>query len=487
MPKVGVHVTPNPTQSHHTTNGDGVKEKIHEARKTAFADAKTSRTPLEELADITAQVIRESSQYPFPIHVFPEFIQSYILEWTTSIFCSWDMLAIPLLSVAGAAIGRSGRRLQVKDGREESSCLWTICLANSGIGKTPALKAVQNFYNDKQEELWNTWEKTGKKGPYPAYLLTDTTGEFMPVAMRAGPVLFSRDELTSWTQQMGQYKKGAGGERADWCSFWSHSQVHIGRKMSEKILVPNPFVAVTGMMVPTSAHYLNSNGNEHDGFVHRMLIGCPDPTPMQDSLIGVKKHIEDIYKKKMSLLFDPPQHHLLNVSFEALLVVNRWLNEWIYPSSECGPDWLRARYSKFSTNVWRVALVIHELRRIADTQEERIAPALSCEKPPVFDDIVVDVEDAWRAITVINYFKDHVNKAQEFMALDPAEDATDNLCQRFLTKSGESRRVSTTEIIRGSKFDTKEKAFRLFLEWQGKGYGTVVKGRRKDQTLFEFK
>ena len=63
-----------------------------------------------------------SGQLSFPVQVFPSVIQEYIVRWSGALGCSVDLLAVPLLSIAGAAIGRSGCRLQVNESWTESSC-----------------------------------------------------------------------------------------------------------------------------------------------------------------------------------------------------------------------------------------------------------------------------------------------------------------------------------------------------------------------------
>ena len=60
-----------------------------------------------------------------------------------------------------------------------SSCLWTAGLTPSSGGKTPAMNAVENFYDDRQEAEYWQYEDAKKAheadpknnpppGPYPA-------------------------------------------------------------------------------------------------------------------------------------------------------------------------------------------------------------------------------------------------------------------------------------------------------------------------------
>ena len=78
------------------------------------------------------------------------YLRRYIEACAKSIHCPTDLLAGPMLAVSGAAIGRAGRRLKVKDGWKVTSCLWVAGLNSSSGGKTPALNAVENFYEDRQ-------------------------------------------------------------------------------------------------------------------------------------------------------------------------------------------------------------------------------------------------------------------------------------------------------------------------------------------------
>ena len=439
----------------------------------------------------------------FPTHVFPPFIRRYVAACAESIHCPEDLLAIPLTSVAGAAIGRSGRRLNVKDGWTVSSCLWTAGLTPSSGGKTPALNAVENFYDDEQEAEYLAWqeakeayaedpENNEKPGPFPALKLTDTTIESLRTDLMSGEMLFSRDELGGWCHQMGQYKSG-NSDRFDWNSFWSHSAVSIGRK-SERVYVKEPFVSVTGMMVPASARELNYRGQADDGFVHRMLLACPESLPPIATLQGVPDELTNEYKRRMSRLFDSPVENCRELTFEpkARRMLVRWANVEHYselrPVTRPGyeaPDWLVSKYRKLFENCLRLCLVIHELWRVSDQHTldadnwwEPNPRDFYGEMIP-FQETVVDRITVERAIAVIEYFKGHIEQVQSLLGEEV--DEVDRLYNRLRSFG----KISAREVSHKTSLKRADQVLALFAEWERRGYGEI-QYPRKNRKVFVF-
>lgn len=478
-----------------------VREESKAMRKTVQPS-----TPADEgwikAAIMLTRLVEEALPPTFPLHVFPPFIRRYIAACAESIHCPPDLLAIPLLSVAGAAIGRSGRRLKVKDGWTTTSCLWTAVLATSASGKTPALSAVESFYNERQkaevlryeqakEAYENDPKSNEKPGPYPALKLTDTTIEALRTNLKAGPVLFSRDELGGWCHQMGQYKSG-NSDRFDWCSFWSHQDVQVTRKGSDPVYVESPFVAVTGMMVPASARELNYRGQADDGFVHRILLACPETMPPVATQNGVPNKLTLTYKRNMARLFDPPATggEVLSFEPEASQMILDWAN-WehfaeLRPISRPGyepPPWLVSKYLKLRENCYRLCLVLHELWRIAGPNPGREdwepRPRDFYGKWIEFQDGVVDRITAERAIAVVNYFKAHIGAVQSLLGEEI--DEIDRQYHR-LRSVGE---ISKRQLIHRTTWKSSDRVLAVFSEWEKRGYGKIER-RKKNQVVFCF-
>jgi hypothetical protein len=369
-------------------------------KKAAQAVPEEEKPVLEEALAVLVELFESSDGPDFPMWVFPPLIRDYIRAGAVSIHCPPDLLAVPLLSIAGTATGRSGRRLLAKEGFLVSSCLWTACFCESSAGKSPALNAVLNFFDERQQQLYEEWtaateeweraseedrKEMEKPGPYPCLKLTDTTMESLRVDLVGGPVLFPRDELGGWSHQMGQYKSG-NSDRYEWSSFWSHSPVDVGRK-GERVRVKDPFVGVAGMMVPASARELNYRGHSDDGFVHRMLLSRPAFLAPFITGEGVPDELTGAYKAAMTRLFDPPAAlgnglaacltNPRHLSFEpaAWELYRDWANVELFRKiSAETPGWLVSKLRKLSENCLRLCLVLHELWRVAAPDDEPADP-----------------------------------------------------------------------------------------------------------------
>lgn len=439
----------------------------------------------------------------FPLHVFPSFVRQYLKACSKSIHCPIDLLAVPLLSIAGAATGRSGRRLKVKEGWQVSSCLWAACMLASSGGKTPALNAVQNFFDDKQEAEYQSYmerkaafdedpENNPHPGPFPSLKLTDTTIESLRSDLMAGPALFTRDELGGWCHQMGQYKSG-NADRFDWCSFWSHSSINIGRK-SERVYVKDPFVAVTGMMVPASARELNYRGQGDDGFVHRMLLSNPESMPPVATLAGVPKKLTQDYKSRMAKLFDPPgesERTTLTFAPDAIRMILNWANCELYydlkPLTNPGyvaPDWLVSKYRKLFENALRLCLVLHEIWRVAGNkhvpEEWEPHPREFYGRRIEWQDSVVDCLTVERAILVVQYFRAHIPSIQSLFVVSELDDV-----DRHYQRLQDLGSITVRELTHRTSWKTRDQVMAVFTEWQRRGYGKI-QSTRSNQTTFVF-
>lgn len=473
----------------------------------------------------------------FPDDVFPPMITEYIGLWAKAIYCPVELIAVPLLAVAGAAIGLAKRKAVLHESRTASSCLWAVCLCRSGSGKTPALKAVMNFYRTHDEALQEQYEQDLEKWkkakaqakakgefdepePERVYtLLSNTTTESLTVDLATGPVLFARDELSAWTHQMGQYKQGAGGDRAEWLSFWSHDSVNVGRKTTDRVYLKDPFVAVAGMMVPSSVADLIHKGKADDGFVHRMLVCHPDPYHPYDTGLEVPLEKQEQFDHTMTRLFEPTVEEV-HFTDEARYTFRDWKNRHLfYELKGCeltdkpeAPDWMVEKASKLEENCLRVALVLHELWRVCTTERraalEEIGEAYTRRaygQDHPWDDDQIDLVDLWHAERVIEYFRLHAHFVHKQM-MENVKQGTGTKTHRIelVDKRGnittkEADEVDTEFVLvqenittgnygetftydqfkrRRKKYNSglgRRRAMKLWKQWEERGYGTVGK------------
>lgn len=99
----------------------------------SLADA----APLEAVQSLKAR--RIDSYKPFPVDVLPGVMARFVREGAEAVSVDHAMLALPILSAAGACIGNS-RRVEIKYSWTEPPLVNTAVIGYSGDGKRPSRK-----------------------------------------------------------------------------------------------------------------------------------------------------------------------------------------------------------------------------------------------------------------------------------------------------------------------------------------------------------
>lgn len=253
---------------------------------------------------------------PFPLHIFPAKVAEYWRAAGEALVCPVDYVAVPGLSLLGAAIGRS-RAAEVKPGYAESPLFWTATFAPPGGTKSPALRAARaplqqaeaRWLDEHRERLsifdvemdrfnqsMKEWKSNGCKGEPPTKprrptlrqaTLDDATTEATAKVLADNPrgVVMVKDEMMAFIRGMNQYKTGGkGADREFWLSAWAGAPAKTNRSGTHEtgpLVVQHPFVAVAGMLCPDSLPELRGEGRTGtapaDGFLDRFLLSFPDP------------------------------------------------------------------------------------------------------------------------------------------------------------------------------------------------------------------
>src|SRR5262249_3084810 len=150
----------------------------------------------------------------FPTEVLPASLRPLIEEGARALSCPPDFLAIPLLVLAGVAIGNS-RAVEIKHGWQERARIWAAIVSLPGSGNSPALELVSQPFARRQQELTAAHQpalkayQAAKEGnpnssecePLLAQVVTtDATPEALADLLAANPrgIAFVRDELAGW-------------------------------------------------------------------------------------------------------------------------------------------------------------------------------------------------------------------------------------------------------------------------------------------------
>ncbi len=272
---------------------------------------------------------------PFPDHVLPEPVGTFVREASAAIGCDASYIALPTLACLARAIGNT-RVIKLKRTWTEPAIIWAAIVGKSGTHKSPAIQAATKILAQKQSEAiaeyaeanaryaqeqaqydkdyaaWKREKKTTEPPPWEPkqphcqrFIASDVTIEALAVLLHGQDdgVLVVRDELAGWVNGIGQYKAGGkGADAGHWLSCWSGTPMTFDRKTGNTpmIHVPRASVSIVGGVQP--AILQRAMGVEHlqDGMCARLLMAMPKPKRVTWSEAIVNPEIEAL----MANVFD---------------------------------------------------------------------------------------------------------------------------------------------------------------------------------------
>jgi hypothetical protein len=371
--------------------------------------------------------------------------------------CPEDFAAVPLLVLAGTALGAS-RALAVKKGHVQRAIFYAAVIGPPGSAKTPALEFVVEPVHDAEEKIHTDWMKQmeqyqadvddyeadvkdWKKNPVggrpkkperPPLLrrtVNDATAEALVPILQENPrgVALVRDELIGWVQAMNQYREGGkGADQQFWLSAWSGSAVKVDRKKTHAegpLRVRYPFIGVVGGLTPDKLPTLRGDKPwqraELDGFIDRVLMAYPkEPPAAGENWLEVADStrkalcwlLGQLWTLDMVPITDGTgavvgyRPHIVNLDTTGRQEWQRFTEEHAHEiNGGALPPHLIGPWAKLKGYAARLALVVHYLRWAFD------------EAP----DGDVDGISMARATTLVRYFKDHAKKVYAVMDADP--------------------------------------------------------------------
>ena len=298
-----------------------------EAVKSAFEHAMTwdhTQAPGMEKNE-------EDRLIPFPLETFPPALRNFITETAASLPVPVDMIAVPVLVLAGAAIGAT-RRIRLKTGWEESPALYAAIVAEPGALKSPALAAAAAPVYERQKQHNKEYERSriqheadmaryarelivyqkGKGGEPPLKPKLpslerswsgDATVERLAGLLSENPRGFSliRDELSAWVKSLNQYKGSKGSDKQFYLSLWNSAPISVDRQ-GRTILIDHPFLSVVGCIPPDVLPDLDDESGREDGFLHRLLFTYLQPLPVRWTDTVVSSSAKEAYSQLMARL-----------------------------------------------------------------------------------------------------------------------------------------------------------------------------------------
>jgi len=235
------------------------------------------------------------SDLNFPLDVFPEQLQDYMLQCNATLDSSIDYMACSMLWLYSVMIGNS-IQIEVKAGWKESCNLWISLVGKAGLGKTPSIdnvifpllkannREIKNYI--KNNEKFNHYQSLSKeekkhseeiKQPKKTqFIANDITLEALVDLHEENKnaVGVFKDELAGWFKDMNKYR--AGSDLEFWLSTWSGKSVSMNRKTAKSSFVEKPLIPVLGGIQPSILSTFYTDENKDNGFVDRMLLSFPE-------------------------------------------------------------------------------------------------------------------------------------------------------------------------------------------------------------------
>lgn len=335
----------------------------------------------------------ESEDLEFPIEIFPNVIQKYILSNYQSLNNSVDYMGCSMLYTASIIIGNS-ILLEVKKGWKETANLWLALVGKAGVGKTPSISAVtfplEKSNNNEIKTFIKDYEKYEnyksmdivdkelseeiKKPKKSQFIVNDITLEALIElhGENKNGIGVLKDELAGWFKDMNKYRQGSDLEH--WLSSWSGKQINMNRKTSKSAFVQRAFIPVLGGIQPSIMDSFYTEENKDSGFIDRMLFCYPDLkvelysnkemkeeylTWYEDYIINFYETIKKIIKFTDDFEIDP---YIARFTPEAKEEWVRIFNEITeLQNSEFENEYMKSMLPKQKSYIPRFSLIINTL------------------------------------------------------------------------------------------------------------------------------
>jgi hypothetical protein len=327
----------------------------------------------------------------FPIDIFPEPIQSYILECNSKLDSNIDYMGCSLLWLISVSIGNA-IEVEVKRGWNENATVWISLVGKAGIGKTPSInnvifplqkvnsREIKNYYKEleKFEYYYNLTKKEKEesievqKPIKKQFIANDITLEALVDLHQESDnaVGVFKDELAGWLKDMNKYR--AGSDLEFWLSCWSGKSVSLNRLTRKGSFVEKPFIPVLGGIQPSILNSFYTEENKDNGFMDRMLLSFPDSKIELYNENELEYELLEWYKDNIICFYDTVKKAIqrdkegniesLTAKFDedAKIEWMRMFNEISnFQNDDNENEYLKSMYPKQKSYIPRFALLIH--------------------------------------------------------------------------------------------------------------------------------
>jgi hypothetical protein len=418
----------------------------------------------------------------FPLSVYPDSALNFIQTLHNVLHFPIDFFAVPLLSIASAAIGNS-RSCAITSDWIEKPIIFTCTVGNPGSAKSPSIGKIiepiieiqrQNkIQYDQEMELYeielDEFEKKKRinkptKPIFKQLFTSDNNVEGLRNALVSNlrGILVYRQELSAWITSMNQFKGGKGDDRQRWLIFWDGKEPWVWNRASETNQLDNPFVPLCGTIQPEVITELSAENLTKDGLIHRILFGFPESTSYQRPSGEVPPELYENYFKLISSLYQIPVGPPIQFSASARNLLFDWCesNDEETQSESFKPE-LVGPWAKMRGQLARISHILFEMWTCQDKTP-----------PKILEETYVNM-----GIRVCEYFKSQCQKTYGLLQSSPLLDQASEVIARAhkrQLKELNSHCILSMKI-KGLNKSEQIKPLIQLLEEQGHGISTIGK------------
>jgi hypothetical protein len=478
-------------------------EPVGELIERLVAETEPLQPPAATPAATRSSAPPVEAYQPYPVDALPEPLASFVAETADAIGCDPAYVALPLLAVAGSAIGTT-RRLELKAGYSVPAILWSVIVGESGTSKSPALRTVlehvrgrerrlreehaldRRDYEDaveayeKARSVWRASKSGGDPPERPAEpasrrcLVTDTTVEALAVKLADNPrgLLLARDELAGWLNSLDRYAKSGGGssDESFYLSSYNGEGHSVDRRTGDRreIYVPQAALWITGTIQPAILRRALGTERRESGLLARLLLTSPPPRPATWSEKEVspltRQWLHDVLDRLYGL--DPDvdaegreEPRLVRLEADAKAAYVQWHDRHGEELAGLTGD-RAAAWSKLRETAARLALIVHAVRVAAGKAAS--------------DD--VDAESMERALRLVEWHKAETRRVYAIVGQtdeEAAERQADDRLAAWIDRHGGT--TTSRDLVSGVRWiatsDEAEAALRRLVaagrgEWR---------------------
>lgn len=221
----------------------------------------------------------------FPLDVFPQTVQSIILDMATYENYKIEFIATSMLSAVSAALGGT-YRIRIKGDWQSNGTLYIILVGRPGLGKTPPLEAAFRPIRKHDYALFKSyaaemeaWKAAGENGKRPVLkrtIVSDFTPESLLLTHNNNPrsVVILVDEIMGMFNSANRYTNGQLIEQL--LTAWSGGALDVTRVSNAiPVHIEHPCINIIGSTQTKRVHELLRKGFEENGLLDRILFVMP--------------------------------------------------------------------------------------------------------------------------------------------------------------------------------------------------------------------